>query len=1287
MKKRILLIALLLAVGLAGQSLGDTYYAEGDWVVQLGHGTEPGIDRDLKGIAKIDGYKLWTVGTKGAVLYTADGGWNWQEKSVITSQADYDFMDVCFAGTLNGWIVGYKNTGTDRYSGILLRTTDGGSTWRTEWSATYPFLSIKMIASGSYYYGYIGCGDGVVLKYNGTTWLPTQKRPSPNADSLSLWYHGLWVNPANSSQIIVSGDNSCLISRSSDGGGNWQICNDPANTVLFDRTYSFPAGTNTPLGTRLAIFKVSAADLNNLSVALSDGKVAYTANGGTTWQLTANSATFPASQWFYDVVGNQGVGSDGSINWGYHNYDDPSYNLRDIAGQWTVGDSCRIMRSHNAIIEGETYDLSVLSVNNQIYNELEVTWEQQPGVPSGVLLNFYTAPTIAGPWEYRDWAFTGGAGQGKTTFAVTRMGNTFVKMEWNKNIWVNYRTNYANYNVGPAGGLKEEYLRFPISLTATQLAGQHGKKIMLQWDYNNYRWNYIYRKVNGSTAYVLIDSVDGGTTYTDENVSIGKNYTYRVMYWDIMVGIPKAETDTTEVSITTFDTDKPPQVAQPTGYYDAVTKCINLRWPEEDPTLEPNFGGYWVCPEPVGVFASKPSSKYTVNHSAPIERTTWSYIVPDYLIGQTLQMHVTAMDRSCNIGSWSPYVQINTKAFTNSNTAMATAYNNGRHLLYDSNGKLHLTYTSADSVFYQNSIDDGYTWSGTWASGPAVYAEGTNPSSVIGIYGPDTVIAWKAETPSVGWVLKTAKHTGATWQNVETLMEAPGYWDQMHQASPPAMVVNSAGTHLVLEKIDSWNSASGYTWYWKLLYGFRPAGGTAFAWNTLDSTSGSGGDPQENPASPTICIDSKGGIHVAWDYEGEIYWKVYDPYTSAWKNKVNLSQSPEVVSDEPSLAFYGDIHVVWQEGNDIFHNKGNWGLALAKALYTPFSWEGSENVSNSPLTASLNPVFDGNYIAWSEATTDELYKACYANYADFAWQVEQDYSKNPTQPSVYPQIAYRQNADGNKMTTIWTEGTGPLYSLIARDSAGQVTAALSADVGGETPSIYTLERDGFITYSAKKSTGITVDYDSTALEYYLPTLNSEQKNTLKISLYQQYSDKADYIYQIWVDNVSLGTVKVPSGQMAVFEKDLPQPVSQDGEGVLKIVNLKKGAIVTCDKYELFAYDKATGRKTGNGGAQADMGEAKPMAYRYELMQNAPNPCSKQTTISYQLAKQGQVSLKIYNTLGQVVKTLVNESQNPGPYSVKWNGNDEAGRQAAAGIYFYRLVSGEFNSTKKMVALK
>ncbi|MBI4726668.1 T9SS type A sorting domain-containing protein [candidate division TA06 bacterium] len=154
-----------------------------------------------------------------------------------------------------------------------------------------------------------------------------------------------------------------------------------------------------------------------------------------------------------------------------------------------------------------------------------------------------------------------------------------------------------------------------------------------------------------------------------------------------------------------------------------------------------------------------------------------------------------------------------------------------------------------------------------------------------------------------------------------------------------------------------------------------------------------------------------------------------------------------------------------------------------------------------------------------------------------------------------------------------------------------------------------------------------------------------------------------------------------------FEKDLPNAVSHDGEGVLKIVNLKKGAIVTCDNWQLFAYDKATGNNNDGGGAQSDMSEARPAAYRYELMQNVPNPCKQFTMINYQLAKSGQVSLKVYNTLGQVVKTLVNESQNPGPYSVKWDGRDETGRQVSAGIYFYRIVSGEFSSVKKMVVLR
>ncbi|MBI5805581.1 T9SS type A sorting domain-containing protein [candidate division TA06 bacterium] len=90
---------------------------------------------------------------------------------------------------------------------------------------------------------------------------------------------------------------------------------------------------------------------------------------------------------------------------------------------------------------------------------------------------------------------------------------------------------------------------------------------------------------------------------------------------------------------------------------------------------------------------------------------------------------------------------------------------------------------------------------------------------------------------------------------------------------------------------------------------------------------------------------------------------------------------------------------------------------------------------------------------------------------------------------------------------------------------------------------------------------------------------------------------------------------------------------------------------------------------------------------FGLSQCYPNPCKQKTSINYQIPKAGNVSLKVYNTLGQVVKILVNENQQPGYYSINWDGRDENKRQAAAGVYFYRLASGEYKNTKKLVLLR
>lgn len=88
-----------------------------------------------------------------------------------------------------------------------------------------------------------------------------------------------------------------------------------------------------------------------------------------------------------------------------------------------------------------------------------------------------------------------------------------------------------------------------------------------------------------------------------------------------------------------------------------------------------------------------------------------------------------------------------------------------------------------------------------------------------------------------------------------------------------------------------------------------------------------------------------------------------------------------------------------------------------------------------------------------------------------------------------------------------------------------------------------------------------------------------------------------------------------------------------------------------------------------------------------LRNNFPNPFNPVTTISYNLAADGNVQLQVYNTRGQMIKTLVSEHQTAGEHSISWLGNDDNGHKAGSGIYFYRIKSGTFSDTRKMVLLK
>ena len=102
----------------------------------------------------------------------------------------------------------------------------------------------------------------------------------------------------------------------------------------------------------------------------------------------------------------------------------------------------------------------------------------------------------------------------------------------------------------------------------------------------------------------------------------------------------------------------------------------------------------------------------------------------------------------------------------------------------------------------------------------------------------------------------------------------------------------------------------------------------------------------------------------------------------------------------------------------------------------------------------------------------------------------------------------------------------------------------------------------------------------------------------------------------------------------------------------------------------------TGKTTGVATAPQELPQT------FQLQQNYPNPFNPSTVISYSIAKAGNVTLKVYNMLGQEVATLVNGYQTANTYHVNFNASG-----LASGVYIYELRSGSNVASGKMLLMK
>jgi hypothetical protein len=153
------------------------------------------------------------------------------------------------------------------------------------------------------------------------------------------------------------------------------------------------------------------------------------------------------------------------------------------------------------------------------------------------------------------------------------------------------------------------------------------------------------------------------------------------------------------------------------------------------------------------------------------------------------------------------------------------------------------------------------------------------------------------------------------------------------------------------------------------------------------------------------------------------------------------------------------------------------------------------------------------------------------------------------------------------------------------------------------------------------------------------------------------------------------------------------------EGVLKILvySMEKGNRIPAGAESIFAMPIAgrgeiTLRETQLTDYYGNMltstvtkQPALPKAFA--LHQNYPNPFNAGTQIIYELPKSAQVTIEVFNVLGQQIVTLVEGEQSAGLHSVEWNGIDQRGREVASGVYLYRLTSEDFKDEKKMMLMK
>lgn len=233
-----------------------------DYAVSAQEPSPGGITANhLFGVDCVDRLHTWLVGLDGIVLATSDGGTTWEQQK---SGTDVNLCDVSFVGPQVGWIVGR--------TGIILHTKDGGKTWVNQQSPAPHHLFAVTFIDAQHGWAVGDYGTIVHTRDGGTTWINQGSGEDRIYNDISF------TDRSNGWLVGEYG----LIYRTHDGGRNWERQECAAIIPLADETRweSFPP----------SLYGVFFADAAHGWACGMDGVIITTSNGGSTWEKQTSPA-------------------------------------------------------------------------------------------------------------------------------------------------------------------------------------------------------------------------------------------------------------------------------------------------------------------------------------------------------------------------------------------------------------------------------------------------------------------------------------------------------------------------------------------------------------------------------------------------------------------------------------------------------------------------------------------------------------------------------------------------------------------------------------------------------------------------------------------------------------------------------------------------------------------------------------------------------------------------------------------------------------------------------------